>query len=223
MATESKAVPKAGDGEAKKKGKALTSDAIPMDSGFIDLSQVSEKDEDEKGSKMTIHTGYTAKSTIEGADTVKAAATKQNLASTMPAALNLAPVPGEARQFYGIPTAKATKSNLNLTWAKDGRTFRSDLRRLLRLGNVNRPSRTRMVLHLDPAEHPTYGPCLKIWWDEQSFIPIASRGEKEEEQQGQQAQTGPQAQQVQQPSQTQLNPQAQNGQQTQQPTKQSAS
>ncbi len=158
-------------------------EAAPAAPKLLDLSKVSDRTNAEKGSKMTIHKGTVATSTLEGGDTVKETAVKRKLPSPLPAAMDLAPIDDEPMAVLGIPVTKATKSNLALEWEDDGRTFHANLRRLLRLKEVTIPNRTRMLLHLDPVDDPAYGPCVKIWWHKDSFVRVIARKQKEDEEQ----------------------------------------
>lgn len=147
---------------------------------LLDLSQVMIRLTQLAGPKLTVHKGMRAVSTVEGADLFKETAARRNLASPLPASMAVAEVPGEAMAVLGIPTLTTTPSQIDLRWDKQAELFYCNLRRLLTLKEIRIPKRTRLVINLDPVMHPTHGPCVKLWWNEDSFVPISDRPKTEE-------------------------------------------
>lgn len=150
---------------------------------LVDLSKVTIKPKQLAGPKITVHKGTRGKSTVEGADMFKETAAKRNLESPLPASVAVAAVPGEPMAVLGIPTLNTSPSHIELKWDKHAELFRCNLNRLLTLKKIRIPSRTRLVINLEQVMHPKHGPCVKLWWNEDSFVPIADRpkSEKKEE------------------------------------------
>lgn len=147
----------------------------PAEGEWLDLTQANVKPANTVGSRLTIHRGFSAISSVEGADTIKTAALKQGLETHLATALSLMNVPGEPRAVYGIPTLEENPAYLPLTWDPEGELVSGYMKALLVLKQIRIPRRTRMVIYVEPAVHEKYGPCVKLRWDETSFVPINSR------------------------------------------------
>lgn len=100
------------------------------------------------------------------------------LCSPLPAALEIHAFPGEVRTVYGVPKPEKLEGYLHLDWFDQGRRFRTKLRALLAALEIKVPRGTRMVINVKADSHPKLGPCIKLWWEENCFVPIE---EKEEE------------------------------------------
>ncbi len=112
------------------------------------------------------------RATLLAADAVVNAAGKAGLKSPLPVALEIYPVPGEERALWGVPRESQSPAWLNLEWYHQGRHFRADLRQLLALLKITVPQGTRMVVGVAEENVANIGPCVKLTWDDDSFLPI---------------------------------------------------
>lgn len=143
------------------------------ESEIYDLSTVETQTQSTVSPRITIHySGYTGNSSALGAREVQTAAAKRPLESTLPKALILVSLPGEARALQGIPTLESSPAYLELDWFDEGRRFRTNLMALLQGKMIKIPKGARMVIDIMYENHPKYGHSVRLSWGERCFVPI---------------------------------------------------
>jgi|GEM_PF-6256848 len=139
--------------------------------GPFDLSQVTLPS-NVGPSQIEVRRGFTGKPSSRAAEAVIEVAAKSGLPNPLPAALEIHPVPGDSRALHGVPKAERNDAWLNLNWNSKGRSFNCTFRRLFTLLGINVPKGTRMLINVAVDQHVQYGPCLKLWWDKEAFVPV---------------------------------------------------
>lgn len=137
----------------------------------LDLSLGTAKPKNIVSARIDIrYDGSVGNSSILAANAVIEIARKCGLQSPLPAALELYPEPD--RVLRGVPKDERNSAWLNLDWYDQGRRFRANFRQVLALLKITIPHGTRMVINLAADQEEELGPCLKLWWEDDCFVPI---------------------------------------------------
>lgn len=150
---------------------------------FLDLASVPVRTRNMNDPQFAIlFTGYVARSTTLGAQEVSEAAVARNLESPTPPALALHASEEAGNVLYGVPTMEKSDSHLLLEWEDKGRKVRTNMMHLLQAKRIQIPANTRMIIKIEHVKHAKLGPCVKLSWDSQCFVPISETAEEESEQ-----------------------------------------
>lgn len=117
---------------------------------------------------------FVGTSSARAADAVIQSGANCGLKNPLPAALELYPGASEERVLHGVPRDEQNNTWLNLNWYDQGRRFRASFRHLLALLKITIPNGTRMIINVAADHDPELGPCVKLWWETDCFVPIDS-------------------------------------------------
>lgn len=166
-----------------KEKEGLEPEVSPIHGGStspVDLSTVNTESRRLVGPRLTIPwDSSVGLSSTKGAEESKKAAQACKLSSTLAASLKVHQDDENPTAIYGIPWPDQSPANLNLEWLEQGRRFRTNLAAVLRLKKINIPKGSRMLINLEQIVHPKLGPCLRLWWDKDCFIPIKYQDDDE--------------------------------------------
>lgn len=150
---------------------------------FLNLAAVPVRTRNMTDPQFTVHfKGYVARSSVLGAVEISEASGARNLASPTPPALEIHASEESGNVLYGVPTMEKSDSHLLLDWEEKGRRVKTNMIHLLQAKKLQIPADTRMVIRVEHVKHATLGPCVKLSWTSQCFVPISEMAEEESEQ-----------------------------------------
>ncbi|MFZ5824691.1 MAG: hypothetical protein ACOY94_10220 [Bacillota bacterium] len=151
-------------------------------STFFDLSVAPKVTRNMVGPQFSIpHRGYVGKGSTKAIEAIREAVKARRMTSPTPGALEIHFDEAEPTVIYGVPRAKQSPSYMALDWSEQGRVVRANFQAILQAKEVEIAQGLRLVLQVEHVKHAELGHCVKLSWDNRSFVPMSESAEEEQQ------------------------------------------